>query len=242
MASNEDDINNNCKDAKVVLIGEAGVGKTSILKQFTLHTFDPDCASSISSQFTSKTMNITDTKHAIRFDLWDTAGQEKYRSLAKIFYKDASIIIFVYEITSKKSFEALQNYWYKQVTSNCIPNVLLALVGNKSDLYNRVAVEEKEAMEWADSIGAIFQATSAKDNTGIDLLFDTLGKKFLNTDFNYKSEDNTQKKLFEQKKESKKNKKGKKELEDEENNNIPEVKAIKLDKKPKGKNKKKGCC
>ena len=199
--SEETQPNMNCVDAKVVLVGESGVGKTSIIKQFTAHSFDPDCQASISSQFSSKVVNINDTKKAIRFDLWDTAGQEKYRSLAKIFYKDARIIIFVYEITNKKSFEGLQNYWYQQVNSSCLPNVIFALVGNKNDLYNIAEVNEDEAMKWADSIGAIFQTTSALSNTGIDVLFQLVGKKFLNPNFDYKSEEDLKKQQYEKKKE-----------------------------------------
>ena len=233
--------NINCVDAKVVLVGESGVGKTSIIKQFTAHSFDPDCQASISSQFTSKIVNINDTKKAIRFDLWDTAGQEKYRSLAKIFYKDARIIMFVYEITNKKSFEGLQDYWYQQVNSCCLPNVIFALVGNKNDLYNNAEVNEEEAMKWADSIGAIFQTTSALSNTGIDILFQLVGKKFLNPNFDYKSEEEIKKQQYEKKKEDQKENKN----NDDEGDNIhiPDVQNIKInDKNNNGKNKKKKCC
>ena len=231
--------NIDCVDAKVVLIGESGVGKTSIIKQFTTHSFDPDCAPSISSQFTSKIVNITDTKKAIRFDLWDTAGQEKYRSLAKIFYKDAKIIIFVYEITNKNSFESLRDYWYKEVTSNCLSDSIFAVVANKNDLYNISEIDEKEAMDWADSIGAIFQETSAKSNVGIDLLFDMVGKKCLNPKYNYKSEEEIKKKLFEMKKKNK----GKEKEEEDNTNNIPDPTKIKIQKDDdKKKNKKKKCC
>ena len=237
--SEETQPNMNCVDAKVVLVGESGVGKTSIIKQFTAHNFDPDCQASISSQFSSKVVNINDTKKAIRFDLWDTAGQEKYRSLAKIFYKDARIIMFVYEITSKKSFEGLQNYWYQQVNSCCLPNVIFALVGNKSDLYNNSEVEEKEASDWADSIGAIFQTTSALSNTGIDVLFDNVGKKFLNPDFNYKKDEDQKKQAYEKKKE----KQNKNEEEEDDNVKLPEIHNIKLDSKNSNeKVKKKKCC
>ena len=231
--------NINCVDAKVVLVGESGVGKTSIIKQFTSHKFDPDCPASISSQFSSKVVNIADCKKAIRFDLWDTAGQEKYRSLAKIFYKDARIIIFVYEITNKKSFEGLQTYWYQQVNANRLPNVVFALVGNKSDLYNNSEVDEKEASDWADSIGAIFQTTSALSNIGIDVLFDNVGKKFLNPDFNYKKDEDSKKKAYEMKKEKQKI------IQEEEDDNVklPEVHNIKLDSKNNTeKVKKKKCC
>ena len=239
--SEETQPNMNCVDAKVVLVGESGVGKTSIIKQFTAHSFDPDCQASISSQFSSKVVNINDTKKAIRFDLWDTAGQEKYRSLAKIFYKDARIIIFVYEITNKKSFEGLQNYWYQQVNSSCLPNVIFALVGNKNDLYNIAEVNEEEAMKWADSIGAIFQTTSALSNTGIDVLFQLVGKKFLNPNFDYKSEEDLKKQQYEKKKE---NQKENKNNDDEDDNiQIPDVKNIKInDKNNNGKNKKNKCC
>ena len=239
--SEETQPNMNCVDAKVVLVGESGVGKTSIIKQFTAHSFDPDCQASISSQFSSKVVNINDTKKAIRFDLWDTAGQEKYRSLAKIFYKDARIIIFVYEITNKKSFEGLQNYWYQQVNSSCLPNVIFALVGNKNDLYNIAEVNEDEAMKWADSIGAIFQTTSALSNTGIDVLFQLVGKKFLNPNFDYKSEEDLKKQQYEKKKE---NQKENKNNDDEDDNiQIPDVKNIKInDKNNNGKNKKNKCC
>ena len=239
--SEETQPNMNCVDAKVVLVGESGVGKTSIIKQFTAHSFDPDCQASISSQFSSKVVNINDTKKAIRFDLWDTAGQEKYRSLAKIFYKDARIIIFVYEITNKKSFEGLQNYWYQQVNSSCLPNVIFALVGNKNDLYNIAEVNEDEAMKWADSIGAIFQTTSALSNTGIDVLFQLVGKKFLNPNFDYKSEEDLKKQQYEKKKEDQKENKNN---DDEDDNiQIPDVKNIKInDKNNNGKNKKNKCC
>ena len=239
--SEETQPNMNCVDAKVVLVGESGVGKTSIIKQFTSHSFDPDCQASISSQFSSKVVNINGTKKAIRFDLWDTAGQEKYRSLAKIFYKDARIIIFVYEITNKKSFEGLQNYWYQQVNSSCLPNVIFALVGNKNDLYNIAEVNEEEAMKWADSIGAIFQTTSALSNTGIDVLFQLVGKKFLNPNFDYKSEEDLKKQQYEKKKEDQKENKNN---DDEDDNiQIPDVKNIKInDKNNNGKNKKNKCC
>ena len=235
----EEGENINCVDAKVVLVGESGVGKTSIIKQFTSHKFDPDCAASISSQFSSKVVNISDSKKAIRFDLWDTAGQEKYRSLAKIFYKDARIIIFVYEITNKKSFEGIQNYWYQQVNANRLPKVVFAVVGNKSDLYNNSEVDEKEASDWADSIGAIFQTTSALSNIGIDVLFDNVGKKFLNPDYNYRKDEDKKKQAYEMKKE----KQNKNEEEEDEDIKLPEIQNIKLNANTNNeKNKRKKCC
>ena len=238
--SEGEETNVNCIDAKVVLVGESGVGKTSIIKQFTDHSFDPESKPSISSTFTSKIVNITNSKKAIRFDLWDTAGQEKYRSLAKIFYKDARIIIFVYEITSNKSYEGLLNYWYQQVNSICLPDAVFAVVGNKNDLYNYAEVDEEAAIKWAESIGAIFQSTSALSNSGIDILFELVGKKLINPNFNYKLEEDQKKEQYEKKKENQKENKNNDDLED--NIKVPDVQNIKLNGKNNNKNKKGKCC
>ena len=143
---------------KVVLLGEAGVGKTSIIHQFTYHKFDPDCLSSISAQFVSKTIDYQGYG-AIKFDIWDTAGQERYRSMAKIFYKDAKVIIFVYDITSEPTFDGLKNYWYEQIKLNCENNVILAVVANKNDLYDNQLISDEDGQKFADEIGAIFQST-----------------------------------------------------------------------------------
>ena len=224
-------------EAKVVLLGDSGVGKTSIINQFANDSFDPNVKPSMSNQFATKIVNISDINQKVIFEIWDTAGQEKYRSLAKIFYKDARIIIFVYEITNRKSFESLQQYWYQQVNLNCLGNAIFALVGNKNDLYNRAEVKNKEAEEWANSIDAIFQTTSALTNTGINELFDILGKKYFNPKFNYKSEESQKKELYEKKKNRKKE-----ENIEEENNNVAEVKKMKLDNKNHNKKKNKKCC
>ena len=99
---------------KIVLIGESGVGKTSIISRYVNKTFDLQVLTSSSAQFISKIININD-ETSIKFDIWDTAGQEKFRALTKIFYKDAKVIILVYDITSKNSFTELKQYWYEQV-------------------------------------------------------------------------------------------------------------------------------
>ena len=183
---------------KVVLLGEAGVGKTSIIHQFTYHKFDPDCLSSISAQFDSKTIDYQGYG-AIKFDIWDTAGQERYRSMAKIFYKDAKVIIFVYDITSEPTFDGLKNYWYEQIKLNCENNVILAVVANKNDLYDNQLISDEDGQKFADEIGAIFQSTSAKNDSGIGKLFDNIGKKYIDEDFDYKALDKKQKEKYEKK-------------------------------------------
>ena len=174
---------------KVVLIGESGVGKTSIIARFINDIFDPNCVTSLGASYISKNVIFPEYQKTIKFDIWDTAGQEKYRSLAKVFYKDALIIIFVYDVTNQNSFKEIKNFWYKQIKDNILSPPIFALAANKSDLYESENVDEGEAREFADSIGAIFKSTSALSNSGIDTLFTYLGKKFLNRNFNYKDED-----------------------------------------------------
>ena len=189
----------------VVLLGESGVGKTCIITQFTEHKFDQSILSSLSAQFVSKTIEYIDFGKAIKFDIWDTVGQERFRSMAKIFYKDAKVIIFVYDITSQKSFDALQNFWYNEIKNNCSGDQVMAVVGNKTDLYQDQKVDNVTAKEFANKLGAIFQLTSAKKNDGIPNLFDNIGKKYLQPSFQYDANDNLAKEKYDKKKEGEQN-------------------------------------
>ena len=174
---------------KVVLVGESGVGKTSIISQFTSHKFDPHRETSLSAQFVSKTIEFAELGKSIKFDIWDTVGQEKYRSLAEIFYRDARVIIFVYDITSEYSFKELKNYWYEETKTKSSGKPLLAVVGNKIDLYGDQKVSNTEGAAFADKIGGIFQVTSAQSDQGISTLFDNIGKTVLIPGFDYKATD-----------------------------------------------------
>jgi small GTP-binding protein len=191
---------------KVVLLGESGVGKTSIISQFTSNQFNPRVPTSVSAKFVSKTIEFPQYNRIIKFDIWDTVGQEKYRSLAKIFYKDAKIIIFVYDVTREFSFEALKDFWYKETQNNADNDPILALVGNKIDLYEIQKIDNNDGKAFADEIKAIFQTTSALSNSGIKNLFDNLGKKLINPDYNYKLGDQQAKEDYDKKQNE--NKKG----------------------------------
>ena len=113
----------------------------------------------------------------IQLDLWDTAGQEKYRSLGKRFYKDAYIICLVYDITTGSSFENLKSVWYKDLKDYGEKYKVLAVVGSKSDMFEKEEVKEEEASEYAKSIGATFMLTSAKTGANIELLFEMIGSE-----------------------------------------------------------------
>ena len=116
-------------------------------------------------------------------DIWDTAGQEKYRSMGKMFYKDAYIVLFVYDITNIGSFTELKNVWYKELMNTGEKHAVLAVVGNKTDLFENEQVNEEEARNWAKEIGAIFGLVSAKTGDCINALFENVIKKYLSPDF-----------------------------------------------------------
>ena len=220
----------NAEPAKVVLLGESGVGKTSIIAQFTSGKFDPDCVTSLSAQFISKTVEFQNLGKAIKFDIWDTAGQEKYRALAKIFYKDAQVIFLVYDITDAKSFNELKSYWHGVVKANGDSDAIIAIVANKNDLYDHAQVQNEEGEEFARSIGAIFQSTSAKSDSGITTLFDNVGQKFFDPNFDVGAQNKQAQEEYQRKK-------------NEEMQKKKQPKGVKLtveeaNKKPK---KKKGC-
>ena len=108
---------------KVVLIGESGVGKTSIISRYIHNTFKSHMTTTSGANFATKNLILEDENQSIKFEIWDTAGQERYRSLAKVFYKNASVCILVYDITRKKTFEELKNYWAKEIKESTDENI-----------------------------------------------------------------------------------------------------------------------
>lgn len=105
---------------KVVLIGETRVGKTSIINRYISDNFSSSLSPTPGASFTAKTVFIKDYNQSIKFDIWDTVGITNHRNVTKIFYQDASIIILVYDITNKKSFEEIKNYWIKDIRKNAL--------------------------------------------------------------------------------------------------------------------------
>ena len=162
---------------KVVLVGESGVGKTSIITKFIDDTFQEDQQSTTGGTFSTKSV-ICDGGKILKFEIWDTAGQERYRALTKMFYKDANAAIMVYDITRKDSFEELKNYWSEQIKESSPEGIILVVAANKSDLFEHEAIDESIAREFAQQIGAFYIATSAKNSDGINNLFEEIAKKY----------------------------------------------------------------
>ena len=119
-----DEDDEGAQTCKVVLLGESGVGKTCIIARFINNTFEENLISTTGASYAGKTMTFDEYQgRSIKFEIWDTAGQEKYRSLTKIFYKDAAVAILVYDITRKESYEEIQNYWYNQIKEFAPKNI-----------------------------------------------------------------------------------------------------------------------
>ena len=169
-------INENAIPCKVIIFGDSGVGKTSIIGRY-LNKFNENEKSTIGASFSNK-ISIID-KYKISFDIWDTAGQERYRSVSTIFYKEAYLCIFVYDITEPNSFENIKNYWYNIVIANASSKIILGVAGNKNDLYEKEKVKEKEVQKFCKEIDALYFSTSALLNNSIDDMFTKLGKKFI---------------------------------------------------------------
>ncbi len=199
---------------KVTLLGSSGVGKTCIIQRYTEDSFDENSVTTSGASYSQKFIEV-DGKGVI-LDLWDTAGQEKYRSLGRHFYKDAYIVCLVYDITNLQSFNDIKEKWYKDLKTYGEQFTVLAVVGNKSDCYEKEEVSEDIAKEYAKEINALFMLTSAKTGDNIEVLFETLTRKYLGPEF-------TQKVVEMQKDKG-------------------EVKKVTVENAKEDKKKKKGCC
>ena len=197
---------------KIILIGNSGVGKTCISQRYIKGNKDIDLNpnSTVGASYFQKFIEI-DGK-SISVDIWDTAGQEKYRSMGKMFYKEAHIVLFIYDITNKESFKELQEVWYNELTENGEKNVVFVVVGNKSDLFLNEQVKEEDAREWAEQIGALYSLVSAKTGDCINALFENAVRKYLSPNFNSEI------------KKEKKQKENIKRLSESNNNNIQKKK------------------
>ncbi len=155
-------------DAKVVVIGNSGVGKTCIVLRYVQNRFVPHTASTIGASFVMKKLHVDDVK--ITLQIWDTAGQERFKSMAPMYYRGAVAAILAFDITSEASFNALE-LWYEELRKEIPGDIALAVACNKADLGAKRSVPMKRAEEYAASIGAKVYKTSAKDNEGIEEMF-----------------------------------------------------------------------
>ena len=153
---------------KLIFLGDQGVGKSCILNRFMNDTFTEEYQATIGLDFQSKNVRIDNQD--IHLLLYDTAGQEKFRSLIPMYTRDAKIILFVYDVTSKESFIHL-NDWLRDLTNVKKEEVIFAVVGNKIDLDDRIEVKSDEGEKYAKENGFLFAEVSAKTGDGFTELF-----------------------------------------------------------------------
>mmetsp|Transcript_23296 Transcript_23296/g.64054 ORF Transcript_23296/g.64054 Transcript_23296/m.64054 type:complete len:200 (-) Transcript_23296:218-817(-) len=164
-------------DAKVVILGASGVGKTCIGLRFVKGQFVSYTATTIGASFLVKELTLGTQK--ITLQIWDTAGQERFRSMAPLYYRGAAAAIMVFSLNDATSFEKLKE-WVRELMSNVEEQLVLAIAANKCDLADR-AVPAETLKAYADSIGALLFETSAKSNHGINELFHEVARCLLLT-------------------------------------------------------------
>ncbi len=162
------------KSYKLAFLGDQGVGKTSVLSRIARDEFNENTSTTVGISYLEKLVPVTGTSATVKFKLYDTAGQERYRSVAKLCYSGSAVIFMVYDITNKHSFDCL-NDWFDELRENTESDVIVYLLANKSDLLAEQTVLDSEAEEYARKQGAIFRLVSAKTNEGIpDLMGDVV--------------------------------------------------------------------
>ncbi|KAI8372719.1 rab protein 6 [Radiomyces spectabilis] len=166
------DIGNPLKKFKLVFLGEQSVGKTSLITRFMYDTFDNTYQATIGIDFLSKTMYLDD--RTIRLQLWDTAGQERFRSLIPSYIRDSSVCVVVYDITNRNSFVNTSR-WIDDVRAERGTDVIIVLVGNKTDLNDKRQVTVEDGEKKAKDYNIMFVETSAKAGYNVKALFRKIG-------------------------------------------------------------------
>ncbi|NVM03779.1 MAG: GTP-binding protein [Candidatus Helarchaeota archaeon] len=167
---------------KILLLGDGGVGKTSLLRRFIDNTFTPDYKSTIGVQFMTRTVNI-DKNKAIKLVIWDVAGQSKFTSYRHLYYKDAEGIILVYDITRPDSFNNLE-MWISDAVKHTVKNTHIAILGNKVDLEDKRNVPKINGEKYSTEKNAVlFSETSAKTGLNVENAFLELTKNILSRGF-----------------------------------------------------------
>lgn len=162
---------------KLLMIGDSGVGKTSLLMRFANETYSPTFLTTIGIDFKIKNMLID--SRMVKLQLWDTAGQERFRTITTSYFRGAHGIMLVYDVTKRDSFENVQN-WITQIEQHADIHVVTSLVANKCDAHpSQVEVSESEGQAFADTHGMGFMQVSAKEDVNVKNAFVSLAERVL---------------------------------------------------------------
>uniref|UniRef100_A0A8C7I0W9 RAB6B, member RAS oncogene family b n=3 Tax=Oncorhynchus TaxID=8016 RepID=A0A8C7I0W9_ONCKI len=166
------DLGNPLRKFKLVFLGEQSVGKTSLITRFMYDSFDNTYQATIGIDFLSKTMYLEDrtVRNVVRLQLWDTAGQERFRSLIPSYIRDSTVAVVVYDITNMNSFQQTCK-WIDDVRTERGSDVIIMLVGNKTDLEEKRQITIEAGEQRAKELNVMFIETSAKTGTNVKQLF-----------------------------------------------------------------------
>ena len=171
---------------KVIIIGDSGVGKTNIMSKFLKNKFMEESKATVGVEFGSKLFDLNG--HKIKAQIWDTAGQEKYKSITGAYFKGSKGALVVYDITQKSTYESLEK-WVNDLKSAGDPKITIILIGNKSDLEENRQVSKEQGEEKAKSFGCAFLETSALSGDNIDKAFNLMVKEIFEKFSNDSAED-----------------------------------------------------
>ncbi|PIA42113.1 hypothetical protein AQUCO_02100163v1 [Aquilegia coerulea] len=153
---------------KVVLTGDSGVGKSNLLSRFTRNEFSLDSRSTIGVEFGTRSLKVEGK--TIKAQIWDTAGQERYRAITSAYYRGAVGALLVYDVTQHSTFENVKR-WLKEIREQGDPNMVLMLIGNKSDLRHLVTISTEDGISFAERESLYFMETSALESTNVENAF-----------------------------------------------------------------------
>ena len=156
---------------KIVLVGDASVGKTNIMSKYLKNEFHEDSKATVGVEFGSKQFTVEG--HKIKAQIWDTAGQERYKAMTSAYFKGAKGAFIVYDITSKSSFESVDR-WLNDLRVSADKNLTVIIIGNKCDLEQQRDVKKEQGEEKSKSNGVAFMETSALSGENIDKAFDKM--------------------------------------------------------------------
>jgi len=162
------------RSLKLVLVGDTKVGKSCILSRFVQGTFDKNTPATIGAAFLTKV--ISTAQGSVRLQLWDTAGQEKFRSLAPMYYRSSAVAVLVYDVTQRTSLDGLED-WAAEIADKAPPNIKLVVIGNKIDDVENRKVKTEEGQALATNLNAVYYGeTSAATGEGINEVFNKIAE------------------------------------------------------------------
>uniref|UniRef100_A0A915HF74 Ras-related protein Rab-25 n=1 Tax=Romanomermis culicivorax TaxID=13658 RepID=A0A915HF74_ROMCU len=153
---------------KIVLVGDSGVGKTNLLSRYTRNEFSHGSKSTIGVEFAARTCQVDTCR--LKAQIWDTAGQERYRAITYVYYRGALGALIVFDITKRDTFDNV-TIWLQELKNHAEPNIVMMLVGNKSDLKSSRAVSTEEAQEFATQNEMLYLETSALNSSNVEQTF-----------------------------------------------------------------------